>query len=126
MAGRISADRKWGPDLLGLSTDVKPTDRVPSGSIFFETDTRTKYILNGTEWVVYEPETKSVDVTQAEDGSINVASTSINEILLEGLDTLENILLELRVISNILNEGLNTKVILEDIREDVEDEEAHY
>jgi hypothetical protein len=38
-------------ELFGLSTDTKPTTNVPVGSIFWETDTKKKYLFSGTEWI---------------------------------------------------------------------------
>lgn len=36
---------------IGLSTDGKPTDNtVPIGSEFYESDTKKKYVWNGTDW----------------------------------------------------------------------------
>ena len=39
-------------DLLGLSTDTKPTNNVPPGSTFWEHDTNILYVTyDGTNWV---------------------------------------------------------------------------
>ena len=35
------------------SGDVKKTDEIDEGSWLFETDTRNKYIFNGTAWVIF-------------------------------------------------------------------------
>lgn len=35
----------------GLAGDVKPTD-APAGSEFYETDTGSTYIFNGSSWVL--------------------------------------------------------------------------
>lgn len=35
---------------LGLSSDTKPTDNIPAGSDFFETNTGHKWIFDGTNW----------------------------------------------------------------------------
>ena len=37
-------------ELLGLSTDSKPTEGVPTNSIFFELNTGDMYYFNGTTW----------------------------------------------------------------------------
>lgn len=34
---------------VGVSGDTKPTD-APAGSTFYETNTRTTHIYNGTAW----------------------------------------------------------------------------
>lgn len=39
-------------ELYGLSTDTKPTTGVKVGTSFFEIDTATVYMYNGTSWVV--------------------------------------------------------------------------
>ena len=36
-------------DYIGKSDEVKPVD-LPSGSVFYEVDTKLKYILYGGEW----------------------------------------------------------------------------
>lgn len=35
---------------IGTSEDVKPTSDVPTGSFYFETDTRKTYIWDGADW----------------------------------------------------------------------------
>lgn len=37
-------------ELLGLSTDSKPTEGIPTNSIFFELNTGDMYYFNGTAW----------------------------------------------------------------------------
>lgn len=37
-------------DFIGLSTDVKPTQGVPTGSTFYETDTKAYYLWDGSSW----------------------------------------------------------------------------
>ena len=44
----------------GLSTDTKPTTNVPSGVLFFETDTFRVYVYDGTTWQLNE-EAKQFD-----------------------------------------------------------------
>lgn len=36
---------------IGLSTDTKPTEAVPAGSDFYETDTGDTYKYSGTAWI---------------------------------------------------------------------------
>ena len=49
---------------LGLSSDDKPTTNVPSGSLFFETDTLREYIFDLTNWNLYRYEGESgFDIT---------------------------------------------------------------
>ncbi|MCK9254133.1 MAG: hypothetical protein M0P55_15405 [Clostridiales bacterium] len=36
---------------LGVALDTKPTENVPPGSEFFETDTKATYIYTGSAWV---------------------------------------------------------------------------
>lgn len=35
---------------VGVSGDTKPTDGVPPGSTFFETDTGHDFVFDGTNW----------------------------------------------------------------------------
>lgn len=37
-------------ELIGLSTDTKPTTNVSAGSSFTESDTRRKFKFDGTSW----------------------------------------------------------------------------
>jgi hypothetical protein len=37
-------------DFIGLSTDVKPTQGVFTGSTFYETDTKDYYLWDGANW----------------------------------------------------------------------------
>lgn len=37
-------------DLIGLSTDVKPTEDVATNTLFLELDTGDFYYFNGTTW----------------------------------------------------------------------------
>lgn len=37
-------------DFIGLSTDLKPTDRAVNGTTFYETDTSKLYIFYNGEW----------------------------------------------------------------------------
>lgn len=39
-------------DLVGKSTDTKPTSNIPKGATFYETDTKDVYIWDGSTWVV--------------------------------------------------------------------------
>lgn len=39
-------------ELYGLSTETKPTQNVIKGTTFFEINTSTVYMWNGTTWVV--------------------------------------------------------------------------
>jgi hypothetical protein len=41
-------------DYIGLSTDVKPTDRVKNGALFIETDTRDVYRFHDNNWFVMD------------------------------------------------------------------------
>ena len=36
-------------NFVGVSGDTKPTD-APAGSTFYETDTRTSHVYDGTAW----------------------------------------------------------------------------
>lgn len=38
--------------IYGLSSDTKPTSGMEKGNTFFEIDTSTAYMWNGTQWVV--------------------------------------------------------------------------
>lgn len=38
-------------NFIGLSTDSKPLEKIPPGSIFYETDTGKNYVFDGTDWV---------------------------------------------------------------------------
>ena len=50
---------------LGLSSDDKPTTNIPSGSLFFETDTLREYIFDLTSWNLYKYEGESgFDITE--------------------------------------------------------------
>jgi len=40
-------------EYYGKSTDTKPTAGVKIGSTFLEIDTKTVYIFDGTNWVVF-------------------------------------------------------------------------
>ena len=42
-------------ELIGLSTDTKPTTDIPNGSVFIETDTAKIYLFNKTsgQWVQF-------------------------------------------------------------------------
>ena len=44
-------NEKFQDVLYGLSTDVKPTIDVVTGTIFYEIDTDKTFIFNGTVWV---------------------------------------------------------------------------
>ena len=37
---------------IGLSTDTKATTGVPAGSEWYETDTLSRFVYNGTSWIV--------------------------------------------------------------------------
>jgi len=50
MTTRLTTTTK---NFIGLSTDVKPTAGVPSGSTFQETDTKDIYIYNAAGWSFY-------------------------------------------------------------------------
>ncbi|MGZ3814832.1 MAG: hypothetical protein ACXVA0_24070 [Mucilaginibacter sp.] len=39
-------------ELYGKSTDTKPTSNVKVGTSFFEIDTKTVYMWDGTSWAV--------------------------------------------------------------------------
>jgi len=62
---------------VGLSSDTKPSlDTKDVGSYFFETDTGTNYIYNGSEWLRHNTNTKiSFDDTESVDsfGRLSVA-----------------------------------------------------
>lgn len=57
MTGRKESDRlavtylQNGIQLAGLSTDKKPVDKIPGGSLFLELDTGRWFILSGENWV---------------------------------------------------------------------------
>jgi hypothetical protein len=36
---------------IGLSMDLKPTEKILVGSTFYETDTGKTYVFDGIEWV---------------------------------------------------------------------------
>jgi len=50
---RIISDNLNYVELSGLSTEVKPTKNIATGSFFHEVDTKTIYAYNATsgEWV---------------------------------------------------------------------------
>lgn len=61
----------------GLSTDVKPTEGLPVGSTFHETDTNNKYVFNGATWT--QTGFFNSDGSQNIKGSVTVdGSVSIN------------------------------------------------
>ena len=70
---------------IGLSTDVKPTADIDSGSVFTETDTAEDYKFNGTSWFLSSPRRDrstavqmSIDYAhhEAHEGSMYHAHTS--------------------------------------------------
>ena len=54
----ITKIKRFRVDLLGLSTDTKPTD-VPNGSTFIEVDTSKYYIFWLGDWYEQNAETQN-------------------------------------------------------------------
>jgi len=48
------------PELIGLSTDAKPTANMPAGSKFEEVDTGKKFMFYGTAWYPLIMQTSSL------------------------------------------------------------------
>lgn len=56
----------YGYDIRGLSTDTKPTENIPNGSVFIEIDTAKGYLFDGENKRWYEvPEGASVVINPA-------------------------------------------------------------
>lgn len=45
-----SNDSRMSIELMGLSTDEKPTENIPVNSLFLELNTGDVYYFNGTAW----------------------------------------------------------------------------
>lgn len=46
----ISGTEKYQYDIMGLSTDTKPTDKIGVNSLFLELDTGNIYYYTGSVW----------------------------------------------------------------------------
>lgn len=44
------ASPEYRRDFICASTDTKPTENIPIGSAIYETDTKTWYMFDGSEW----------------------------------------------------------------------------
>ncbi len=67
------------PKFFGLSSDTKPT-KAPTGSSFYETDTKHGFVFDGADWVRSE----TVKVEQAgvvEVGEVRTTDELLGEIL---------------------------------------------
>ena len=45
---RVSDSARW----IGLAADTKPSSGVDAGDVFYETDTGSRYLYNGSSWVL--------------------------------------------------------------------------
>lgn len=68
------------PKFFGLSTDTKPT-KAPTGSSFYETDTKYGFVFDGADWVRSE----TVSVEQASTVSVQevLPSALLGELLIQ-------------------------------------------
>jgi hypothetical protein len=90
------------PKFFGLSSDTKPT-KAPTGSSFYETDTKHGFVFDGAGWVRSE----TVAVEQA-------ATVSVQELLPSAV--LDELLVQLKIANAYLSRVTGEELDETDIR----------
>lgn len=75
-------------DIVGLSTDTKPTAQVENGSTFYTVDTQELYIYYAGDWYLQTP----IETTPSEDDTTPAEDTreEIKEPIVEREEIIEN------------------------------------